>query len=324
MKNNTEQFGHIGVLMGGYSSEREISLKSGKAVSESLQRQGFEVSSLDIVERQEERIKDFIARAHLDAAFIALHGRLGEDGTIQTILDDLNIPYPGSGARASRLALDKAAAQDLFKKNGLNVPPYVTLCGREIARHEDILRDIDFFPVVVKPACEGSSIGITLVRERECLGAALRQAFEYGDKVLIEQYIQGKELTVGILEERPLPPVEIRHRRAFFDFTAKYSPGMTEYIVPAQISQESCALLQKAAAGAHRVLGCEDLSRVDFILSDEGTYYILEVNTIPGFTATSLLPKAARAAGIEFDQLCVRLMKAAYGKKKRVKNITSG
>lgn len=321
MLQDIEQFGHIGVLMGGYSSEREISLRSGLAVYEALKRQGFSVSPLDIADKEEEKIAAFVSASRLDMAFIALHGHLGEDGTIQTILDRLHIPYTGSGPQASRLALNKALAQDIFQKNHIPVPPYVTLSCQEMSRHKSLMDEISFFPVVVKPAQEGSSIGVTLVAGAQTLEEAMRQAWQYGDRILIERYIQGKELTVGIVGQEALPVIEIRPRRPFFDFTAKYSSGLTDYIVPAPLTGEVSRALQKTALRAHRILGCEDLSRVDFMLAEDNTPYVLEVNTIPGFTATSLLPKAAKASGIDFDRLCVRLLELAYGKKKKVKNM---
>jgi D-alanine-D-alanine ligase len=321
MAKDIEQFGHIGVLMGGYSSEREISLRSGMAVYEALKGQGFHVTFLDIADREEEKIAAFVSAFRLDMAFIALHGHLGEDGTIQTILERLQIPYTGSGPRASRLALNKALAQDIFQKNNIPVPPYVTLSCEEMSQRKSLMDEISFFPVVVKPAQEGSSIGVTLVSGPQTLEEAMRKAWQYGDRILIERYIKGKELTVGILGQEALPVIEIRPQRPFFDFTAKYSAGMTDYIVPATLTGEVSRELQKTALRAHRILGCEDLSRVDFMLAEDNTPYVLEVNTIPGFTATSLLPKAAKAIGTDFDRLCVRLLGLAYGKKKKVKNM---
>lgn len=320
-KYDIKQLGRIGVLMGGYSSEREISLKSGTAVAESLKRQGGEVVSIDITVKDKEKITSLVRSYDLDVAFIALHGRLGEDGTIQAILEEIGVPYTGSGVEASRLALDKVLAQDLFQKSGIQVPARISLYKQEAAHHAGLVQSIDFYPVVVKPAREGSSIGITLVRAPGALAEALNKAWKYDDKVLIEQYIQGKELTVGILGDEALAPIEIRPKAEFFDFKAKYSSGATEYIVPAHLPQEVADNIRQTALAAHRALGCADLSRVDFILSENGAYYVLEVNTIPGFTSTSLLPKAARVMGIDFDRLCLHLAGLAYGKKKKIKNV---
>ncbi len=320
-KYDIKQLGRIGVLMGGYSSEREISLRSGTAIAESLKRQGGEVISIDITVKDKEKIASLVRSYNLDVAFIALHGRLGEDGTIQSILEENNIPYTGSGVEASRLALDKVLAQDLFQKSGIQVPAHISLYQQEAAYHVGLIQSIDFYPVVVKPAREGSSIGITLVRSTEGLKEALQKAWKYDDKVLIEQYIQGRELTVGIFGEEALAPIEIRPKAEFFDFKAKYNSGTTEYVVPAHLPQEVADKIRQTALTAHRALGCADLSRVDFILAENGAYYVLEVNTIPGFTSTSLLPKAARVMGIDFDRLCLQLAGLAYGKKKKIKNL---
>lgn len=321
MSCSMEQFGHIGILMGGYSSEREISLKSGNAVFQALKRQGCHASALDITEKDEEKIKQVIARTDLDIAFITLHGRLGEDGTIQSILEQLDILYTGSGITASRLALNKVSTQDLFKRNHINISPYAALPRGRDADAIAAVEGIGSFPVVVKPACEGSSIGITIVRDSGGLNEALARAWQYGELALAEKYIEGQEVTVGILDRQALPVVEIRPKGVFFDFTAKYSQGMSDYIVPAKIPAEAVVSLQNEALKAHHVLGCEDFSRVDFILGRDGAHYALEVNTIPGFTSTSLLPKAAQAAGIGFEQLCIRIIQLAYGKKKKNKNI---
>lgn len=317
-----KQFGRIGVLMGGYSSERPISLKSGRAVYDALKRQGCAVAALDILEKEPAKIAASLIEAKMDVAFIALHGHLGEDGTIQTILENIGVPYTGSGVEASRLALNKVLAQDLFKKNNIPVPAYITLSKQNFMTVEVALREFNSLPVVVKPACEGSSIGVSVVRQKEELAPAIERAWQYGDIVLLEQYIKGRELTVGILDQCPLPVIEICHRRDLFDFAAKYEAGMTEYIIPADLPHVLSLRLQETALKAHSVLGCQDLSRVDFMLDQEQNDYVLEVNTIPGFTATSLLPKAAKYSGIDFDQLCLKLIQLAYGKKNTAKDTT--
>jgi D-alanine-D-alanine ligase len=319
---SVEKFGRIGILMGGVSSEREISLKSGKAITEALLRQGGDVIALDITDGAEEAISSLLEKADMDLAFIALHGRLGEDGTIQSILENANIPYVGSGVEASRLALNKALAQNLFKKNGINVPPFVVLSKNDPFDIPKVIEALGGFPIVVKPACEGSSIGINFAKTTEELSSAIECAWQYGDTVLMEQHIKGKELTVGILGKEALPVIEICPKEEFFNFKAKYTKGMTDYIVPAPIPEDMSVKIQRAAMVAHNVLGCEDFSRVDFILDEDQTYYILEINTIPGFTATSLLPKAAQQRGISFDQLCYQLITFAYGKKSKIKNTT--
>ena len=318
----TEQFGRVGVLMGGVSSEREISLKSGKAVTESLLRKGFDVIAIDIIDGEHKKICSVIEGASIDIAFIALHGQLGEDGAIQSILEEMNIVYTGSGIEASGLAIDKALTQNLLKKNGVPVASYVTLSVDEELRMNEVVESLGGFPVVVKPAREGSSIGIHVTTTLEEMDRAIACAREYGPTVLLEQYIEGRELTVGILGQEALPVVEICPKGKFFDYEAKYTKGMTDYVVPAGIPEDVSLVLQQSALCAHRVLGCADFSRVDFMLDGGQAHYVLEVNTIPGFTSTSLLPKAAQAQGISFDQLCYQLMELAHGKKKEINDAT--
>lgn len=308
--------GHIGVLMGGCSSEREISLKSGKGVFTALKDYGCQVSALDITSQEESAILSLLKSAKIDVAFIALHGQLGEDGTIQAILEKANIPYTGSGVKASRIAINKITTQNLLKANHIPVAEYYIIKKGDAAV-DKICKSIKNFPVVVKPANQGSSIGITLVESAKGLSTALEDAFRYDAEVLVERYIEGKELTVGILDEKALPVVEIRPKNKFFDFTAKYQAGMTEYIVPAEIPQDVSVKVQKAALAAHKAAGCSDMSRVDVMLDSQNNPFVLEINTIPGFTATSLLPKAAKADGLEFTGLCLKLVELAYRKQRK-------
>ncbi len=319
MSKNPQDFGTIGVLMGGVSSEREISLKSGKAVTEALLAAGHSVKPLDITFADGKRIARFIRDARIDVAFIALHGKLGEDGTIQSILESLKIPYPGSGTKASRLAFNKATTQKLLKNNGLPVADFkIWSEDKEGNIHEEggTFKNLNGFPVVVKPACEGSSIGVTIVHQKANFEVALRMAFRYGKEVLVERFIRGREMTVGILDEEALPVIEILPQSGFFDFTAKYQPGLTEYIVPAAIDERLSKDIQEISLKAVRLLGCRHFSRVDLMLDEKHNPFILEVNTIPGFTATSLLPKAAKARGLDFTQLCLKLIELAYSERK--------
>lgn len=308
------QFGHIGVLMGGCSSEREISLKSGTAIYNALKNCGCHVSALDITSEDEGEILSLVKNAGIDVAFIALHGRLGEDGTIQSILEKAKIPYTGSGVAASRLALNKVSAQNVFKKNNIPIPDYVVIHKEDAGDPEKLLGRLSGLPVVVKPANQGSSIGISLVKDNPDLNAALKLAFQYDDEILVERYIVGRELTVGILDKTPLPVIEIKPKGTFFDFTSKYQPGMAEHIVPAAIPPQVARVVQDFALKAHQSLGCRHLSRVDVLLDKENHPYVIEINTIPGFTATSLLPDAAKHAGLDFAQLCLKLVGLAYGK----------
>ncbi|MBF0521667.1 MAG: D-alanine--D-alanine ligase [Candidatus Omnitrophica bacterium] len=314
-----QPLGRIGVLMGGYSSERAISLKSGTAIYQALCEEGCDVVAIDIVDKDIAKIKETILSAAIDVAFVALHGRLGEDGEIQSLLEDLQLPYVGSNAKASRLAFDKELSHQVFAQSSLAIPDYCVVWKKDNAQRA--ISEWKNFPVVVKPTCEGSSIGVSIIENADEMMAAMESAWEYGDRILLEQYIKGREMTVGILDKDALPVIEIHSTRGFFDYTAKYQKGLTDYLVPAPIDEPTTKILQKLALKAHQALGCANFSRVDFILSEDGTPYILEVNTIPGFTATSLLPKAAKEKGITFNQLCLTLVQLAYGKKKTKTNI---
>jgi len=307
--------GQIGVLMGGCSSEREISLKSGRAVSQALKASGCDVADLDIKDTAQESVVALIKNAGIDIAFISLHGAFGEDGGIQTILEEIDLPYTGSGISASQKAINKPFVQKLLYDNNIPVAQFKIIQNHDLKEIEHILNQMSL-PLVIKPESEGSSIGVTLVDEERYLNTAINKAFEYGSQVLVEEYIKGRELTVGILEEEALAPIEIVSKNTFFDFTAKYSPGMTDYIVPAKIEPQLRDRLKEIALQTHTILGCEDLSRVDFMVDENMNPYVLEINTIPGFTQTSLLPKAAALKGINFNQLCLKLLGLAYGKKK--------
>lgn len=305
--------------MGGVSSERDISLKSGKAIVEALQHAKLDAVPVIIDSHDPNQIAQTLNDNGIAIAFIALHGKFGEDGEIQQILEDCRIPYTGSGVEASRRAFDKIETQNLLKKNNISVPSYVSLNKGEVIDPLHIAEAIGAFPFVVKPAREGSSIGVCIVHNEEELAEALDNAHTLCDAVLIEQCIKGRELTVGILGEEALPVVEICPKQGFFDFDAKYTKGATEYFVPADIPEGLKTQLQDTALEVHRLLGCEDFSRVDFMADDALNHYVLELNTIPGFTATSLLPKAAGECGINFEQLCIKLLEFAYAKKERIK-----
>ncbi|MDD2751689.1 MAG: D-alanine--D-alanine ligase [Candidatus Omnitrophica bacterium] len=307
------KFGKVGVLMGGPSSEREISLKSGKAVLESLKSLQLDIVAIDIKTDDPRENLRLIKEHNINCAFLTLHGRFGEDGQMQAILDGAGIPYTGSGKFASSLAMDKIASRKILEAYKLSVPRYLVLEKR--SAHAQLPGFKNFtFPVVVKPSTQGSSIGLSIVDKKEDLDSAISLAFDFDQKVLIEEYIKGRELTVGILEDKALPAIEIIPKKRFFDFEAKYSAGLTEYIVPAKIDPKLAEKVQAAALKAHRLLGCYAYSRVDLILNERNIPFILEANTIPGFTQTSLFPKAAKVAGIEFGQLCLELIRLAYEK----------
>lgn len=294
----------VGVMMGGSSSEREISMKSGAAVFSALKNAGFDVLVLEVVEETREGIRRLIDEFRVDVVFVAMHGHFGEDGQLQAILEKLKIPYTGPKARASRLAMDKLASRRLFEKAKLSVPKYQYVS--HIARRPSLkgLR----YPFVVKPSAQGSSIGISFVAAPEALEGALAEALKFGAEALVEEFIEGREITVSVLDGRALPVVEIIPKNKFFDYQAKYSKGLTEYVVPASLEPALASRAQEEAVRAYQALGCRHLSRVDMLIGEDGSPRILEINTIPGMTETSLFPKAAHAAGIGFTELCVRLL----------------
>lgn len=294
----------IGVLMGGLSAEREVSLKSGAAVLKALQASGHNAVGIDV----DRNVAAKIAEAGIDAAFIALHGRYGEDGAIQGLLELLAIPYTGSGVLASALAMNKIFAKQAFASAGLTVAPFRVVCRGETLD----VASLGFpFPVVVKPSQEGSSVGVSIVKKESDLEKAMTEAFAYDREILVEQFIKGREVQVGVLEDKALGAIEIVPKKEFYDFEAKYSPGMAEHILPARLPAELYRKVLRSGEEAHLALGCSGYSRVDFLVTDEGLCYILEVNTLPGMTDLSLLPEIARGAGIEFGALVERIIAAA-------------
>ena len=305
------KFGTIGVLMGGYSSEREISLRSGQAVAEALSQEGYRVLPLDITTDDPVKIIQQIKSSPLDIAFIALHGRLGEDGVIQGILEKLEIPYTGSGVRASQMAFNKILTQKAFKDAGLPVPEHYCITDGKSLNFKIVWEHIKSTPMVVKAACEGSSIGVHIVRHPSEWESAFKNALSYGPQIIVEQFIKGREFTAGIFDRTPLPLVEIRPKTNFFSFSAKYQKGATQYICPAEIPEDLTRHIKEISLRAYDVLGCEGFARVDIRVDERGQPFILEVNTIPGFTGTSLFPKAAQEAGYSFVQVCEKLLSLA-------------
>jgi len=314
----------VGVLMGGPSNERGISIKSGKAVCRALINKGMEVVPLELAESPtmngyRDRVMQEIQESNIEVAFIALHGKFGEDGAMQRILEDMRIPYTGSNAHASEQSMDKLLSKDLFISNSVPTPPHKVFFKEEASRNIGLDNCLDaevYFkelglPIIVKPSNEGSSIGLSIVDNKRDFLEALNSSFKYSNKIIIEQYIPGREITVGILEDKPLPVVEILPKKRFFDFEAKYQKGLTEYKVPAGIKKDTYKRCQDVALGAHKAVGASFFSRVDMILSAENKPLVLEVNTIPGLTEMSLLPKAAQAAGIDFDQLILKILESA-------------
>jgi len=290
----------IAVLMGGPSSEREISLKSGNCVLNALKEAQLNVTAFDV----NRELPDRLIKNKIDLVFIALHGKPGEDGTIQGMLDILNIPYTGSGVLASALSMDKIASKRLFQIAEIPTPEF-----RIMSKDKPyIANPFKNFPVVIKPSTEGSTIGVSIVKNENEFKKALETAFHYDDNVICEKYIDGKEVTVGILGEEALPVIEIIPKSGFYDFNAKYKKKFTDFVVPAELKKEKSVQIKQIAFNAHKILGCYGMSRVDMKLDSKLNSYVLEVNTIPGLTETSLLPKAAQAAGINFRKLCLRLL----------------
>ena len=284
------------VLMGGRSAEREISLKSGQAVLRALQELGHEAIALDLTEDLCERLREIKP----DKVFIALHGPYGEDGRVQGLLDILGIPYVGSGVLGSSIAMDKDITKKLLSFHGIKVPKWI--CVRE--KGEELNWDI--YPAVVKPADQGSSVGLFVVNGREEAKEAIEKCLEISKKVMVEEYIEGRDITVGILKGKPLPPIEIKPKKGIYDYESKYTKGMTEYTFLEE--EEFVEKLQEIALLAYKVLELKDLSRVDFRVNREGTPYLLEVNTIPGLTELSLFPMACKRVGIDFKELISMLL----------------
>lgn len=294
----------IGVLLGGLSAEREVSLRTGQAVLTALQEAGYQAVAIDAGRRLPEQL----ATAGVEVAFIALHGRYGEDGTVQGLLELLGIPYTGSGVLASALAMDKVATKKILLHHELPTPAFeVFRRGGDLAALEQRCRH---FPRVVKPAREGSTIGVHIVGNARQLVAGIEEALSHDDHLLIEDFIDGMEVTVSVLREEPLPIIQIVTPGGFYDYQAKYTAGHTQYLLPAPLEPVLYDRLQQVAREACRILGCRGVARVDFMVR-EREFYCLEVNTIPGMTETSLLPKAARQAGIGFAELVQRILEDA-------------
>ncbi|MBI4193902.1 MAG: D-alanine--D-alanine ligase [Betaproteobacteria bacterium] len=299
------RFGKVAVLMGGRSAEREISLKSGRMVLEALRKKGVDAHAFD---PREQGLEQLIAQK-FERAFIALHGRFGEDGTVQGALEYLGIPYTGSGVMASSLAMDKWRTKLLWQAAGIPTPQYALLS--KDSDFADIAARLGL-PMMVKPAREGSSIGMSKVASVEKIAAAFDLAAEYDTVVMAERFIDGIELTAGILGEEPLPLIRLETPRVFYDYQAKYFADDTQYLCPCGLSQAQEKKVQEQALAAFRLLGCSGWGRVDLMLDREGSAYLLEVNTIPGMTDHSLVPMAARARGMTFEDLVLRILELAH------------
>jgi len=309
----------ICVLMGGTSSEREVSLNSGERVYDALKRARNEFNPFKGEFSNEEELLDTVAGS--DLVFNTLHGGIGEDGTVQILLDLLGIPYTGTGPLGSSIAMDKLASKRAFHRASISTPPYAEKKGSNLEPFLDKVNEGFSFPVVVKPRKEGSSRGVQISDNEEELVRGLQEVEERYGEAFVESYIPGRELTVGVLENEgtpeALPPVELEVKsERFFNYKAKYTPGETEFIVPARIEGELSERVKKLAVRAHDEFGCRGYSRVDFMVDENEKVYALEVNTLPGMTEMSDLPLAAEAAGIEYCQLVDRMVCSVLSREK--------
>ncbi|NOK31762.1 D-alanine--D-alanine ligase [Corallococcus exercitus] len=297
----------VGVLYGGLSSEREVSLRTGAAVAGALKGLGYDVVEIDVG-------KDLPARLiaeKVDVAWLALHGRFGEDGCVQGLLEAMFIPYTGSGVMASAVGMDKVYAKEIFIARGIPTPPYRAFDSAEAALAEADRLPFPF-PVVVKPSREGSSVGVHICKTREDYTAAVQDAAKYAGTLLVEQFIKGREVQGGVLDNEALGVIEVKAAREFYDYEAKYKAGSgTQYLFPAPLPPDLYARVNEVSLAAHKALGCSGGSRSDVIVTEAGDVFLLEINTLPGMTASSLLPKIAAGRGIDFPALCERLLQGA-------------
>lgn len=339
----------IVVLLGGYSPERDVSLASGTQIASALRTRGHKVMLVDpalgdgplrtgeawqqpgigteppsLAELPEDyglhyiRAVAYLARRRVDIVFNGLHGGAGEDGTIQGLLELAGLPYTGSGVLGSALAMNKVASKRLFERAGIRTPEWLLVEGQswdEVSVARNVAATFGF-PVVVKPSNQGSTVGVSRVDRADQLGGAVRKACAYSPEVIIERFISGRELTVALLAGEALPIVEIIPEHGFYDYECKYSHGKSRYVVPASVPDETRHEAQEMAVKAYQMLHTQDYGRVDMRLSEDGKVYCLEMNTLPGMTGTSLVPKAARAAGIEFPELCERIVGLALARAK--------
>lgn len=307
----------IAVLYGGVSKEREVSISSSKGIMEALKKNGHEVIGIDF---HPERLHDII-ELDVDLVFIGLHGKFGEDGSIQGLLDMLNIPYVGSGVMASAVAMNKFKAKQLFEQVKIPVAKGKQFRITKETDMNQIVEEINetfTLPFVVKPNREGSTLGLTIVHNVSETKDAIKQAIKSDEYILVEQFIKGKELTVPVMgkmnEETALPIIEIIPKNDLYDYESKYAVGGSEHIIPARISEEATNKIKQYAVRAHQVLGCETYSRADFLLTDDGTPYILEVNTLPGMTPTSLFPDSAQTVNISYEEMIEKLVQLTVKK----------
>lgn len=306
MKLNADVFGRVAVLMGGWSAEREISLRSGKAVLEALQRRGIDAVGIDVDRNIDQRLRE----DHFDRVFNLVHGPGGEDGVIQGLLEILQIPFTGSGVEASAITMDKTMTKRVWLGSDLSTPPFREL--EATSDWKEVAAALGF-PMIVKPACEGSSIGMSRVTSLEELPEAWRQASVNGDRVFAEKWVRGGEYTVSIVGDQALPLIKVETPHGFYDYAAKYESDKTRYLCPCGLDFVEEDALQKLSLEAFKVLGCEGWGRVDLMVDENHRPWLIEVNTVPGMTSHSLVPKAAAAIGIDFETLVVHILELTLG-----------
>lgn len=306
-KKNSLKSKTIGVLMGGLSTEREVSLNTGRACSDALQSLGYRVVDIDV----QKDVAQKIAEAGIDVAFIALHGRYGEDGCIQGLLESMMIPYTGSGVLASAMGMNKIVAKRIFEAQGIPTAKDTVLKLEDLKDFHGS-KDLPFpLPVVVKPSGEGSSVGVSIAHTEEELSKAIDAAKGLKGDILVEQFVKGREIQAAVLDDEALGAIEIVPDSSFYDYRAKYEIHTNKYLFPAPIPADQYEKVCAIALAAHRALGCSGASRSDLLVREDGSMVILELNSLPGMTAASLLPKIAKGRGIEFPQLCERLLLGA-------------
>lgn len=302
----------VAVVMGGPSAEREVSLNTGAAIANALREYGYtNVVEIDLDPRN---FGKQLAESKAEVVFNAVHGLYGEDGRLQTLLEIREMPYTGSGMIASVSCMDKVITKRMLRDAGISTPACLIVNKKESGIKEKIMQRFSL-PVVIKPASQGSSIGVEIVKEEKKLDEALANAFKYSRDILVEEFIGGKELTVAMMQKDgdvvALPVIHIAPHSGTYDYHSKYTKGATEYICPADLDEETTKKVQEISKQAYEVLGCSGVARADVMLDEEGNGYVLEINTVPGMTATSLVPKAAAAAGISFPELCNIILQSA-------------
>jgi len=299
----------VGILMGGLSGEREVSLATGEGVSAALEARGHEVVRI-VIGPETPSVDELVRQARIDVAFLALHGRGGEDGCVQGLLEWMGVPYTGSSVIASALAMDKLKAKELFRLHNVPTPPYYVATSRDLGELEELHGSFGF-PVVVKPRGEGSSLGVSQARSLAELEGAIRGALEYDETVLVERFVRAMEVHVGVLDGRVLGAIEVVPKSGVYDYHSKYTSGATDYVSPPRLGATRIRGVANLAERAVRALGCSGAVRVDLLVTEGENEYVLEVNTLPGMTPTSLLPQIAGAAGLDYGTLCEAILATA-------------